>query len=299
MIIVLEHFLLQPVRLAIVTDSQYVYDGLRGSAFTWRTAGWVGPSGPVCNVDLWIRALDLVDKVSATVKWIRVPSHTDIPGNERLDVLAEEGKVSSPLYHVLSLPDMPVVCLELPSTPTPRRAPAVPRSLELHDVITPSGDTPSLCRYIAQERGDNEMVGISRRLIFSESRNSLASSEELVSSRTVRLNSDTSSREGQVGLGGGLASSSTVILSHSDSISTLSTNSSDTASTASLHDSDIMDDPQNTWQNLGLVELETPVRPRQRRRLNTPSTDVSTRSYLNSPRISYSSGCRTPVTDSD
>ena len=114
-------------------------DGLRGSAFRWRTAGWVGQSGPVCNVDLWIRALDLVDRVSATVKWLRVPSHTDIPGNERAHVLAEEGRVSSPLYHVLSLPDRPVVSLELPSTPTPRRAPAVPRSLELHDVITPSG----------------------------------------------------------------------------------------------------------------------------------------------------------------
>ena len=88
-------------------------------------------------------------------------------------------------------------------------------------------------------------------------------------------------------------------LSHIDSNSTLSTNSCDTASTASFHDSDIMDDPQNTWENPGLVELETPVRPRQQRRLNIRSPDVSTRSYMNSPRISYSSGCHTPVTDSD
>ena len=154
-ITVLEHFLLQTKRLVVVMDSQYVYDGLRVSAFKWRTAGWVGQSGPVCNVDLWIRALDLVDRVSATVKWIRVPSHTDIPGNERA------------------------------------------------------------------------------------------------------------------------------------------------ASTTSLHDSDMVDDPQNTWENLGLVELETPARPRQCRRLNTPSIDVSARSYLNNPRVSYSSGCHTPVTDSD
>ena len=168
MITILEHFLLQTLRLAVVMHSQYVYDGLRGSAFKWRTAGWVGQSGPVCNVDLWIRALDLVDRVSATVKWIRVPSHTDIPGNERADVLAEEGRLSSPLYHVLSLPDRPVVCLKLPSNPTPGRAPAVSRSLELHDVITPSSYTPSLCTNIAQERNDNEMPGISRRLNFSE-----------------------------------------------------------------------------------------------------------------------------------
>ena len=190
-ITVLEHFLEQQVRLAVVMDSHYVYDGLRGSAFRWRTASWVGHSGPVCNVDLWIRALDLVDKVSAIVKWVRVPSHTDIPGNERADVLAEEGRVSSPLYHVLSLPDRPIVSLELPATSTLREAPAVPRSLELHDVITPSGDTPSLCRMHAHEPKDTEMVGISRRLDFSESRHPMTSSEEHLSSCTVSLNSDT------------------------------------------------------------------------------------------------------------
>ena len=129
MITALDHFILQTMCLAVVMDSQYVYNGLRGLAFRWPTAGWVPPSGPVCNVDLWIRALDLVDTVSATVKWIWVPSHTDILGNERADVLAEEGRVSLPLYHVLSLPDRPVVSLELSSTPTPRRALAVPRSL--------------------------------------------------------------------------------------------------------------------------------------------------------------------------
>ena len=116
-ITVLEHLLLQTVPLAVVMDSQYVYDGLRGSAFRWRTAGWVGQLGPVCNVNLWITALDLVDRVSATVEWLRVPSHTDIPGNERVDVLAEEGRVSSPLYHVLSLLDSPVVTFELPLPP--------------------------------------------------------------------------------------------------------------------------------------------------------------------------------------
>ena len=68
-ITVLEYFLSQAVRLVVVMGSQYVYDVLRGAAFRWRTAGWVGPSGPVRNVDLWIKALDLVDKVSATCLW--------------------------------------------------------------------------------------------------------------------------------------------------------------------------------------------------------------------------------------
>ena len=48
----------------------------------WRPAGWVGQSGPVCNVDLWIVLLELVDSVVPTVRWLRVPSHSNIPGNE-------------------------------------------------------------------------------------------------------------------------------------------------------------------------------------------------------------------------
>ena len=96
----------------------------------------------VCACGNWLYGvaayLCVVDMAAATY-----PSHIDIPGNERADVLAEEGRVSSPLYQVLSLPDRAVVSLELPSTPTPRQAPAVPRSLELQDVITPSRETPA------------------------------------------------------------------------------------------------------------------------------------------------------------
>ena len=115
---VLRHF--HSENVVVVMDSQYVYDGLRGATFRWRAAGWVGQSGQVCNVDLWITLLELVDSVSATVKWLRVPSHTDIAGNETADILAEEGTVSSPLYHVLSLSNRPIINLELPYTPTPR-----------------------------------------------------------------------------------------------------------------------------------------------------------------------------------
>ena len=108
-ITVLQHFKSDDIKLVVVTDSQYVYDGLKGSAFRWREAGSVGPSGPDCNVDLWMELLELVDTVSPTLRWLRVPSHTDIPGNERADTLAEEGRVSSPLYLVLSLPDKPIL----------------------------------------------------------------------------------------------------------------------------------------------------------------------------------------------
>ena len=149
------------------------------------------------------------------------------------------------------------------------------------------------------QHNDHEMRGISRRLNFSLSQNSLASSEEQLSSRTVSLKSDTSSSDGHVGSGDVSARSSTTTVSQGDSHGTISINSSDTASTTSLHDSDIADDPQNTWQSLGLVELETLARPRQRGRLNRPSTNVCTRFHQKSPRVSYSSDYHTPVTDSD
>ena len=121
-----------------------------------RSGGRVGQSGLVCNVDLWIKLLDLVDPVVPTVRQLCVPSHTNIPGTHRADQLAEEGRNSSPLYHVLSFPERPVVSLELLSTPIPQRAPAVPHSLEMNDVIAPSHDTPALHRSTARHTPANE-----------------------------------------------------------------------------------------------------------------------------------------------
>ena len=87
-----------------------------------------------------------VDSVVPTVRWLRVPSHTNIRGNEQGDRLVEEGRINSPLYHVLSLLERAVISLELLSTPIPRRASTVPRSLEINDIITPSHDTPAFHR---------------------------------------------------------------------------------------------------------------------------------------------------------
>ena len=220
-------------------DSQYVYDGLKGAAFRWRAAGWVGQSGPVCNVDLWIQLLELVDTHThthsgypyTTIRWLRVPSHTDIPGNERADGLAEEGRIGSPLYHVLSLPDRPVIDLDLPSTPTPRRAPAVPRSLNINDVIMPSGDTRALCMSAHPPRLSSDLDLVQpMSLDFSE----------CVAAQTV-----------------------------------VSDSSNDTASTVSLHESEIADDPRETWALLGLTALVTPEQPRRRHRPNTPGAEAS------------------------
>ena len=266
-ITVLEHFQSVDLRLVVVTDSQYVDDGLNGAAFRWRAAGWVGQSGPVCNVDLWIRLLDRVDTALPTIRWLRVPSHTNIPGNERADGLAEEGRVSSLLYHVLSLPERPVINLELPSTPTPRRAPAVPRSLDINDIITPSRDTPPLYKSLTHSPCHDIEPILPRCLDFSDRHLSMVpsgSQSHLIAPQPL---------EASVSL-------------------------EDTAGTISLHGSDIADNPDDVWMAPGLTALETPGQPHLQRRLNTPSTEASSRHY-DSDRLSYSSGYRTPVTDSD
>ena len=189
------------------------------------------------------------------MRWIRVPSHTNIPGNERADRLAEEGRISSPLFHVLSLPERPVISLELPSTPTPQRAPAVPHSLEMNDIITPSHDTPAFHRSTNQQIPPNDFETLPPTCLdFSHC----------------------------------------ISLQHSSSTDS----SGDTASTVSFYDSDFAEDPEEVWASLGPVVLATPVQPRQRRRPNTPSTDVSSNPGHDTS-LSILSGRRTPVTDSD
>ena len=40
--------------LLVATDSEYVYSGIWGSATRWRAPSWVGLSGPVAKINLWI-----------------------------------------------------------------------------------------------------------------------------------------------------------------------------------------------------------------------------------------------------
>ena len=98
-------------QFAAATDYSYVYGGVQGSAIQWRAQQWVTNKGPVINVDLWIEMLELLDASVASYKWIKVPSHMQLEGNERADALAEPGRKSFPLYsragrqpHVLLTP---------------------------------------------------------------------------------------------------------------------------------------------------------------------------------------------------
>ena len=152
--------------------------------------------------------------------------------------------------------------LPLPPPPIPRRAPAVPRSMEIQDVITPVRDTPVLYRCMDHPSGHHDPGPISKRLEFSDG--------------------DSSS-----------SSLSTKMVSHSEQSTDSSTD--DTASTVSLHDSGMPDDLEETWNQLGLMALDTQVQPRRCRQLDTPSTEASSHYSLDSGRLSISSGCHTPL----
>ena len=169
-----------------------------------------------------------------------------VPSNERVDILAEEGRVNSPLYNVLSLLDRPVVSLEVPSTSTPQRAPAVLRSLELQDVINPSRGTPALCRIMPNRPTDQEISSVSKRLNFSKPMSPQACFDDNLSRHNFNLKSDTASSLESVSSRASSPQDTSSTISQCDSHSAISSGSSDTASTASLQHSDIMDDPHNT-----------------------------------------------------
>lgn len=75
-------------RVLLVTDSKYVADGIeKGWAESWRKNGWrKADKKPALNVDLWERLLDLLDKHTVNIKWVK--GHAGHPENERCDKLA-------------------------------------------------------------------------------------------------------------------------------------------------------------------------------------------------------------------
>ena len=78
--------------LQLCVDSQLVTDGATQWIAQWKRRGWrTRGRKEVCNRDLWERMQELMDRRQVTTEWIKVPSHTGIPGNKEADRLAEEG----------------------------------------------------------------------------------------------------------------------------------------------------------------------------------------------------------------
>tara|TARA_B100001248_G_scaffold223155_1_gene179852 strand:+ start:24 stop:488 length:465 start_codon:yes stop_codon:yes gene_type:complete len=76
--------------VTIVTDSQYVKNGINQWIYKWKKNGWKTASKkPVKNKDLWKELDYLVREHIIDWEWVR--GHSGNPGNERADLLANKG----------------------------------------------------------------------------------------------------------------------------------------------------------------------------------------------------------------
>jgi ribonuclease HI len=79
----------RPCEVIIITDSQYLRNGITDWIRNWKRNGWKSSSGkPVKNADLWRRLDELVLKHEVTWEW--VPAHAGYRENEIVDALAKE-----------------------------------------------------------------------------------------------------------------------------------------------------------------------------------------------------------------
>ena len=79
----------RPVAARVYTDSQYVRRGITEWLRAWKARNWrTADKKPVKNQDLWQR----LEEASAPhrLEWHWVPGHAGVPGNERVDRLANE-----------------------------------------------------------------------------------------------------------------------------------------------------------------------------------------------------------------
>jgi ribonuclease HI len=79
----------KPAAARLYTDSEYVRRGITEWLSAWKARGWrTADRKPVKNQDLWQR----LEEVSARhrIDWRWVPGHAGVPGNERVDRLANE-----------------------------------------------------------------------------------------------------------------------------------------------------------------------------------------------------------------
>ena len=82
--------LAKPSTLTIITDSQYVKNGVTGWIHGWKRNGWrTSAKKPVKNVELWQRLDEAQDRHDVTWEWVK--GHAGHPENERADELAREG----------------------------------------------------------------------------------------------------------------------------------------------------------------------------------------------------------------
>jgi ribonuclease HI len=77
----------KPSEVRVLTDSEYVRKGITEWVKGWKARGWkTADRKPVKNQDLWER----LDELAAghKIQWQWVKGHSGVPGNERVDQLA-------------------------------------------------------------------------------------------------------------------------------------------------------------------------------------------------------------------
>ena len=79
----------RPVQINLYTDSEYVRRGIKEWIVSWKSRGWLtADRKPVKNQDLWQRLDALV--AGHRIEWHWVKGHSGVPGNERVDQLANQ-----------------------------------------------------------------------------------------------------------------------------------------------------------------------------------------------------------------
>jgi ribonuclease HI len=113
----------KPGSVALYTDSTYVIRGIREWIHAWRRRGWrTVEGGEVQNRDLWERlaALASAREAAGAIAWHFVRGHAGVPGNERVDAIAEGNAAGRPpaLWRG-PLVRYPVAVLDLPEDTAP------------------------------------------------------------------------------------------------------------------------------------------------------------------------------------
>ena len=79
----------RPSEVRLFTDSEYVRKGITEWVKNWKARGWkTADRKPVKNQDLW----EQLDALAAShqIEWRWVKGHSGVPGNERVDQLANQ-----------------------------------------------------------------------------------------------------------------------------------------------------------------------------------------------------------------
>lgn len=79
-----------PCQVKLHTDSKYVLQGITEWMPNWKKKGWKTASNqPVKNEDLWRRLDAAIQR--HVIEWVWVKGHAGNNGNERADLLANQG----------------------------------------------------------------------------------------------------------------------------------------------------------------------------------------------------------------